>query len=207
MFNKPVCPRCESKVKDHFEFCPYCGLDLANPERDSKNFGILGKNEMTGGAPLAGGFGSLGITDKFINSMLNSLMKSLEKQMKNIDPEIQDTPTGIRINFGVPQNAPKKRAPLNGLKRITKEQIDRMSGLPRVEAKTQIRRLGDKVVYDLDAPGIDSVEDVFVSKLETGYELKAIGNKKVYVNSLPVDLPLKSYSVSSKGLRLEFGTV
>ena len=58
----------------------------------------------------------------------------------------------------------------------------------------------------MKAPGIESVEDVFISKLESGYEVKAIGKKKVYVNSLPVNLPLRGYGIDvSKGLMVEFG--
>ena len=79
-----------------------------------------------------------------------------------------------------------------------------MSNLPRAPAKTSVRRLSDKVVYELSAPGIESVEDVFVSKLENGYEIKAIGGKKVYVNSLPVNLQLKGFSISENKLLVEF---
>ena len=70
--------------------------------------------------------------------------------------------------------------------------------------KTNVRRLSDKVVYELKTTGIESVDDVFVSKLESGYEIKAIGNKKVYVNSLPVSLPMKGYSISDAGITVEF---
>ena len=204
MFGEKIkCLRCKSKIKDSYDFCPHCGLDLSNPEKDARDFGALGKNEFMGGAPMTGGLGGLGITDKMINSIFNSLMKNLNKQMGDFDPEVQNLPNGIRINFGAPiqKQQPKKAA----RKGVTEDQVRRMSGLPRVEAKTQIRRLSDKVVYELKALGVESVEDIFVSKLENGYEVKAIGKKKVYVNSLPIELPLKGYSVSKNGLNIEFG--
>jgi hypothetical protein len=78
--------------------------------------------------------------------------------------------------------------------------------LPRVEASSSMKRLGDKIVYELKTLGVSSLEDVFVSKLAEGYEIKAIGTKKVYVNSLPVELPLQGYTLHEKGLTLEFGT-
>ena len=81
-----------------------------------------------------------------------------------------------------------------------------MQGVPRVEAKTEIRRLSDKVIYELKAPGIEKIEDIFVSKVESGYEIKAIGKNKVYVNSLQIDLPLRSYTLHDKGLTIEFVT-
>lgn len=201
MFKKLKCVRCSNGIKDSFDYCPHCGLDLRNPEKDMRDFGMLGKNELAG-TPLMGG-GSMGFTDKLVNSVFNSLMKNLEKQMRDLDSQdVQATPNGIKIQFGVPQQRPVKK---KNVKVITQEQIKRMTGLPRVEAKTNVRRLSNKVVYEMKAPGIGSVEDVFVSKLATGYEIKAIGNKKVYVNSLPVELPLKSYAVNEKGLVIEFG--
>ena len=206
---KVKCSRCKSKIKESFDFCPYCGLDLSDPERDARDFGALGKNEFVGGAPLAGGLGGLGITDKMLNSMINSLMKNLGKQMKDSDfsqgpGNVENIPNGIRINFGVPaQKQQTKKA--SKPKGLTQEQVKRMGGLPRTEAKTEVRRLSDKVVYELKAPGIETVDDIFVSKLEKGYEVKAIGKKKVYVNSLLVDLPLKGYSITKQGLNVEFG--
>ncbi len=199
------CMKCKSKVKDSFDFCPYCGLDLRNPEEDMRNFGALGKNNFVSGAPLVGGLGGLGISDKMISSIFNSLMKSLEKQMKNSQMDganVQNLPNGIRIQFGVPQQKQQQKAVRKG---ITPEQIKRMEGLPRVEAKSSVRRLSDKIVYELGASGIESPEDVFISKLESGYEVKAIGKKKVYVNSLPVDLPLKGIRIDGKTLSVEFG--
>jgi len=204
---KPTCLRCKSKVSDSFDFCPYCSLDLRDPEKDMKDFGLLGKNEVVG-HPLVGGFGGLGITDKMINSLFKTLVKTLDKQMnemkegKDLDTEVESFPNGVRISFGAPRKKTSRKASKKGL---TKDQLDRMSGLPRVEAKTNVRRLSDKVVYELKAPGVESVEDIFVSKLESGYEVKAIGRKKVYVNSLPINLPLKGFTVTDKGLTVEFG--
>jgi hypothetical protein len=205
MFNGKKCQRCEGKIKDSYDFCPTCGLDLANPERDMDDFGVLGKSNRIEGHPLVGGLGGFGITDKMINSLISGLAKSLEKQMGNIDmdPEVQSMPNGIKIRFGSPTQVKKKKKPSKV--NITQEQISRMSGLPRSEAKSIVRRFSDKVVYEITAPGVEDVSDVFVSKLESGYEVKAIGKKKVYVNSIPVNLPLKGYSLNDQGLKVEFG--
>jgi len=205
MFKSKKCKRCEGKVKESYDFCPTCGLDFRNPERDMEDFGMIGKNNHINGYPLAGGFGGFGISEKMISSIFNSLMKNIEKQTGKTDlnSNVQTFPNGIKISLGtgIPVQQRKKKV----RKVITKEQIERMSGLPRVEAKTNIRRFSDKVIYELNAPGIESAEDVFVSKLENGYEIKAIGKKKVYVNSLPVNLPLRGYSINESGLNIEFG--
>lgn len=195
--------KCKSKIKDSWNFCPFCGLDLGDPEKDMKDYGNLGKTDFIGGAPLTGGMGGIGISDKLIGSLFNSLTKSLEKQMRGGGPEIQNFGNGIKITFGAPKQDNQKKAVKKGL---TQEQLDRMAKLPRGVAKSSVRRLSDKVVYDLDAPGVTHPQDVFISKLENGYEVKAIGEKKVYVNSLPVDLPLKGIRIHKNGLSVEFGT-
>ena len=180
-------------------------MDLRNPEKDMDNFGMLGKNDVFG-YPLVGGAGGLGISDKMINGLFKSIMKNLEKQMNQMNPaehEVQKIPNGIKIRIGQPAQAVSKRKKVSNM--ITDEQIKRMSKLPRGEAKTNVRRFSDKVVYELKALGIQDVNDVFVSKLEEGYEIKAIGSRKVYVNSIPVNLPLRGYRVTDSGLNVEFG--
>lgn len=205
MFDKKHdCPRCKSSIKADFDFCPHCGCDVRNPEKDLEEFGLLGKHGA-GAAPLADGGGlGMGLGDKLISSIFNQLMKSLESQMGAALPraDVRALPHGIRVNLGVPV---QKSVPKVKVRKITEDQVKRMSGAPRIEAKSDIRRLSDRVLYDLKAPGIDSLDDVFVSKVESGYEVKAIGKNKVYVNSLQVDLPLKGYTLHEKGLTLEFG--
>lgn len=204
MFGKSKCVKCNNKIKDSFDFCPHCGTDLRNPEKDMKDYGMFGKNDVMG-APLAGGIGGLGISERMINSLMKSLVNAIDKQMRAAEPElnaqVQNFPNGVRIKFGAPGQKKKKEVK----KGITEEQLKRMAGLPRVEGKTNVRRLSDKVVYEIKTNGVESVDDVFVSRLESGYEIKAIGKKKVYVNSLPVNLPMKSYSITEDGLVVEFG--
>lgn len=198
MFSKKQdCPRCKSRIKEDFDFCPHCGCDVRNPEKDLRDYGLLGKNEING-MPLTGG-GGLGITDRLIGSIFNSLMKNLESQFQNM-PEMQAAPNGITIKVGAPQQNTQKIKK----KSLTQDQVKRMTGLPRVEAKTDVRRLTDRVVYELKTSEIESIDDIFVSKVESGYEVKAIGKKKIYVNTLPVNLPLKSYSIGGNGLVFEF---
>jgi hypothetical protein len=214
MFSKPSCKRCEGKLKDDFSFCPFCGLDLRNPHADMRDYGLLGKNDAVLGAPMLGG-GAIGMNDPAMNGLFANIMKMMEHQLKNIDPEqldsvmkemhseIQRLPNGIKISFGPkpvhqPKQQPQPRV-------ITDEQRARMTKLPRAEAKTNIRRFSDHVVYSLDVPGLTSVNDVFVSKVESGYEVKAIGKNKVFVNSLQLNLPIKKYSVKDERLSLEFG--
>ena len=118
-------------------------------------------------------------------------------------PEITQLPNGIQIKIG------PKRQPNNvkesKVRVINDEQRDRMTKLPRSQAKTEVRRMSHGVVYELLTPGVDTVEDIFVSKVESGYEVKALGKKKVYFNSLQINLPLRKYSIKDNKLTMEFG--
>jgi len=137
-------------------------------------------------------------------------MRSLDKQFKNADREFTNTevksfPNGIKIRIGPPipgKRQTKNNPTLNHV--LTEKQLKKMANLPRATAKTSVKRIGDRVVYELSTPGLESKEDVFVSKIESGYEVKVIGNKKVYVNSLPLNLPLRKLSILKNKLLVEF---
>ena len=205
------CFSCNSRIEGKFSFCPYCGTDLIDREREMRDFGLLGKSDSSEDIMMPGNFG---ITDKIINSLVNSLVKNLDRQFKEVDKnlekefgrtEVRSFPNGIKIRIGQPIEKRKSQTKLVK-KTLTSEQLEKMSSLPRAEAKSSVKRLNNKVVYELSTPGVDSPQDIFVSKLESGYEIKAIGSKKIYVNSLPVNLPLKRLSLAKNKLLVEFHT-
>jgi hypothetical protein len=204
------CPSCSSKSSIKFSFCPYCGASLRSEQDEEEQFGLLGRTDNSKSMPSAQNpLANLGITDRMLNTIMSSMMKNLSK-MKGLDmnmegAEITNLPNGISIKIGPSkrENAKPKKSPHFI---PTEEQIKKLSSLPRAKAKSSVKRFSDKVVYELAAPGIASINDVFVSKLETGYEIKAIGEKKVYVNSVPIELPLKSFTLDKEKLSLEFLT-
>lgn len=204
---KIKCENCNSKVSEKYSYCPHCGGSMADEAADLEDFGLLGKKDMADEELAQNAMmGNSGITDKLIGSLMKNLMKNLETQFKEMEKsEIKSMPNGIRIRLNPGQNQqPQKQKQRIVNKPVTNKQIEKMSGLPRVEAKTNIKRLSDKVLYEFTAPGIETPEDVLVSKLESGYEVKAIGKSKVYTGSCPVNLPLKGFSLNNKGIVIEF---
>ena len=205
------CENCGAGNQDSFNFCPNCGNNFLDMQKE--NFGLLGRNDsIDGEIENQSPFANMGFTDKMFNSIFNTLVKNLDKQMRNQmrnfeeDPhaEVKAFPNGIKIKISGPMPVQKKK-PSNVFHRsIDEAQIKKMNSLPRAKAKTSVKRLGNKLVYELNTPGIASTEDVFVSKLESGYEIKVIGNKKVYVNNFPINLPLRKYSVEQDKLLIEF---
>lgn len=210
-----MCESCGSKISKNYSFCPHCGDTLFDTEEESENFGFLGRDDhqrkIFEDSPIRG----LGIMDKMINSMMANLAKSFEKQIgeaKNDsdNTKIETFPNGIKITIGPTSqlNSKSSKKPQENKisRKITDKQLSRMAGLPRVAAKTSVKRLADKLIYELDAPGTKSQEDIFISKLESGYEVKAISEKKIYVNSIPVNLPIKKASLAESKIVLEFAS-
>ncbi|MEK6856072.1 MAG: hypothetical protein AABX66_02860 [Nanoarchaeota archaeon] len=201
-FNKKTnCRSCRKEIENKFIFCPYCGKSTMSNEQIQKEFGLVGTSDEE---LLQNPIASAGILGQIIAPMMQNLMNSLNQEA-NI-PEIEQRPNGISIKISSGNKVPKKRyQEVKPLKTsITQEQINKMTNLPRATAKTKVRRLSDKVIYDLDIHGVENIKDIFVSKLESGYEVKAIGKGKVYTNSLPINLPLLQYSFNESGVSLEF---
>jgi hypothetical protein len=205
------CEKCKSKITHDFSYCPYCGEPMLDSEKDRRNFGLIGRNDALDEREMSNNFmeANLGITDKIIDSIFSSVMKSVEKQIRegasNIRPGVKSLPNGIKIKIGpaMPiKHTPKKQTAER--KQISEQTLQRLVSMPKGIAKSQVRRFSDKIVYELDVPGINSPDDVLFTKLESGYEVKAIGKTKVYVNSLPLELPLKGFIIEKNKLFVEF---
>lgn len=214
--NETKCEICRHVSNGKQNYCANCGNSFLDSKSEKENFGMLGRNDFSGAeldnSTQPQGFG---ITDKLINSIFNSMMKSLDKQFqgqfkeldKNFDKtEIKSYPNGIRIKIsGHTPNKQNTKVPKKiPTHTIGSDQIKKMNSLPREKAKTNVKRIGDKIIYELATHGLESPQDVFVSKLESGYEIKAIGAKKVYVNSIPINLPMTRYSILKNKLLVEF---
>ena len=214
LFNKKnkeedKCSNCRSGIKEDYSFFPYCGNVLFDPEQRAREFGMLGKSDSFDDSMAKQKIAesNLTITDKMISSLVNTLMKSFENGMESGKLGANNMPRNIKIKIGMQNPATQqRRAPKHdfSMGKISDEQLKKMSGLPKSPAKTKFKRLGGKLVYELDAPGIESIRDIFISKLESGYEVKALAKNKVYVNSLQVNLPITSFSLDKDKLFVEF---
>jgi len=150
--------------------------------------------------------------------MLGSTLKMLEKELnKEFDkqkpeprfatkPQIRLMINGKeitpRIQSTVAQKSPIKTLPIN----FSNENLKKFQRLEKKEPKTQVRRVGDKVTYELEIPGVESINDISIIKLESGIEVKAIGKNKAYLKNISIPLPLTKYLLSKGRLILELDT-
>lgn len=220
MFSKKKCDKCKSKVDKDFDFCPYCG----NYIEDNEDFGLLGKNDFTPSktqVKLPLGF----------DLLFRSLVKELDKQFKEIDKEIGkekikpnklqksggisisissfgNQPPKIMVNsYGnVPEFKEKERKikkQFNQKQSFSDEHLEKLSKLPKSEPNTNIRRLSNKLIYEVDMPEVKSIKDVSIIQLENSIEIKAIGKEKAYFKLIPLSLPITRQKFEKGKLFLE----
>jgi len=155
--------------------------------------------------------------NNMLNKMIGSVMKMLEKEMEKEIKRKDNQPktnfqlfiNGKKLNFNDSRNQPQenKREKIREifLNQFSQNNIKKFSNLPRVEPTTNIRRLSDKVIYEILMPGIKSIKDISIIKLENSIELKAISKNKAYFKLIPINLPITNYGILKERLILEFG--
>jgi len=127
----------------------------------------------------------------------------------NLPPNI----AGIQIER-VPQQGDsssphqQKQVKRQAAPKVSEETLQKSAKLPRKEAKTKLVRTSDKIIYELDTPGISSLNNVLVNQLENSIEVRAYTDKTVFFKTLSIKLPLMQYTVNpTEGkLILEFKT-
>jgi len=219
MFKKKSCNYCGHKITSNYDFCPSCG-NPTKSKSNSKDWGMLGKDDYIN--QPQDGIDSLfgGISGNMLNKMLGSAMKMLEKEMKKEATKQQKNPNlksnfrlsingkEINLNQGNFMQQPKTPAPKKPIKevkpiRFTKEKQKKFVKLKKLEPQTHIRRLSNKVIYEIKLPTVQSIKDVSISRLENSIEIKAIAKTKAYHKLIPISLPITSYNLSKGKLTLE----
>lgn len=220
------CTGCGKKVSKSYEFCPHCGKNIIGLSSKSnfdseKNYGLLGQDDGEEEFKLPFG----------LNMMLKPLMKELGKQMSLLDKELRrEQGAGNKVNSASPrfsihvgmpgrklirvnsfgpgmnmgQVAQQARPPEVKLPKFSPDALRKIGKLKKKEPETNVRRLADRIIYEIELPGVESLASVNLSNLETGLEIKAFSNKNIFVKNFEMKLPLMNYFFDSGKLILEF---
>ncbi len=222
---KRKCPRCSEKCSRDFEFCPYCGLRIKQPHNE-EDYGLLGKKDIPEefemfNQPMLG-FGS-GILSRMLGNTMKMLQKELQKsteqEIKNSGREnsqikhFQLYINGKKVNLSNLQPGQVKKIQLRepGIVKeapkhpiLSEETIKNSVHLPKEEAECKLRRAGNKIIYEINVPGVNSLDKVLINKLENSMEIKAYSKEKIYKKILPINLPFLGYHLNKQKLFLEF---
>ncbi|MFB6246678.1 MAG: zinc ribbon domain-containing protein [Candidatus Pacearchaeota archaeon] len=220
MFNNRKCKRCGEKIGKKDNFCASCGVPLSQNDK-KEDMGMLGKSdsfdENTSNPPMPG-FGG-----KMLNNMLSGAIKMLEKEMQremkdmekkksqnkqqpmNPAPNFKLKINGQEVNFDDPQANQKKKETKEkkGRKEFSKDQLKKYQKLPKEEPQADLKRFGNKVVYEVNMPDVKSSNDIIMNDLESSIEIKAVGKNKGYSKRIPVNMPVTNQRLYDGKLILE----
>ncbi|MBU2562543.1 MAG: zinc ribbon domain-containing protein [Nanoarchaeota archaeon] len=216
MFRKKHCKRCNKKISEKYEFCPYCGISFKKHNQE-EDWGMLGRNDSINEFERFSKSIFGGISGSMINKMLGGVMNMLEKEMQK---EIKKQQPPQRTNFQLFINGKKvnldhspneKIQPVQEIKNLpkkslSKESLKKMAKLPKQEPKTNIRRFSNRVVYEINMPEVKSLNDISIIQLESSIEVKAVGKNKAYLKLIPISMPISDYKFSKGKLTLELET-
>ena len=219
MFKKKKCKNCREKISDSYNFCPYCRTPTRDFFEDDKEWGILGRNDFSPHEEVKLPMG--------FNALFNTILKNLNKQFNNVEnienkskrPKVKkggvsisihtsgNRPPEIKVSsFGnLPEFQEKEKQikeKVKGLK-LPVSNPKKFTGLRKEEPKTNIRRFSNKIIYEINMPGVKSIKDVSITQLENSIEIKALAKNKVYYKIIPINLPVKNYNLSKEKLVLE----
>ena len=203
------CKKCKDKVKNSYEFCPNCGIRLKYNSQEE--WGMLGRNDTV--APennISSLLGNLNTGN--LGKMLNGAMKMLEKELSKGVQENSNQKTKFKLmingkevnpkNFKQIQRKEKKPIKIMPIE-FSKENQNKFQKLKKTEPKTNLKRFGDQINYELEIPGVSSIKDVSILRLEKGLEVRAIAKKIAYQKRIAIDMPLSKYSLIDNTLTLE----
>jgi len=203
MFNKRYCRNCREKVSSKYRFCPSCGREIENYKEE--DWGMLGREDVLGEESFANPFFT-GFGGRMLNNMLGNAFKMLEKEMKNVEKtpgsNVRLMINGKEIQIGQ-QKKPREAIRKIPKREFGKEQLKKILELPKKEPKTILKRMGDKIIYEIEMPEVKSLNDVLINNLENGIEIKAIGESTIYSKTIPINMPITNQTLSEGKLFLE----
>jgi hypothetical protein len=214
---KQICPKCGNKSSKKYSFCPYCGGNFKSSE------GELFQPSFNLGFPFNTIFKQL---EKQIDKQFKEMDKELPSfvdEEKRVNKQIMPKAEGISISISSSGGQPvirvrnlgenqvrampiqqraqpvKENLPKN---KITEEQMEKFSKLPKEEPQTSVRRLTDKIVYEIDMPGVEE-KNIHITKLQNSIEIKAFAKDKAFFKLIPISLPILKSQLSEGKLVLE----
>ncbi len=181
---------------------------------------------------MFGGIGGK-VFNKMLNSamkMLEKEMQNANKDFQNMNPNNKNNPhnfpktnfelfiNGKRIN---PENIKITQKPVKFIKDqngrnnqserpkqaknifLSEKKAKEFSTLPKKEPRTNIRRLSNKMIYEIEIPGVKTIDSISIVKMENSIEIKAVAKDNSYFKIIPLNLDISQFSLENEKLVLE----
>ena len=233
MFSKKIKCVCGKKVDAKYDFCPFCGRNLKaklekDKARDKEINGMIKQVESAFNVPFLMKFPF----EKLVKQMIKEVDKQFheyDEQLANAQNEPNVISSGISISvnsspegqpvievkqFGQdqgqedgretkPEKIKEEKVKKLPKAKISEAEAAKLAKLPRKEPETKVRRLTDKIVYEISLPGVLEEKNIIINKLQNSIEIKAFAKDKAYFKLIPLDLPIKDYKLEKEKLILE----
>lgn len=204
-----ICENCNRELKRNWEYCPYCGEQA----QDSDSL----------------------LDNLFYNDIFNDMDKELKQINKlfskssslNIKPRSFTTTNGAHGGISISISSMNGSQPKINVKKfgdfadreearpekkisLKEKLLKKFQRTNKISDKIEqpsstIKRLADKLIYELNTPGVSSLKDIEINKLENSTEIKAFAKDKTYLKVIPIDLEMKKHALKDGKLILEFG--
>ncbi len=209
---KRKCKKCKKIINKKFDFCPYCGTPVKNNSKGK--WGFLGKDDtLNQNMNSSEDFFGSKMLNKFIGNAMKMIEKEIQKdfakQNKNKNKKnLQIYINGKRIPIGKRKvNNIRKRKPNKKRKKkisLPEKKLKNFSKLPKETPQTNVKRLSDSIIYEINIPGVKSKKRISIRQLENSIEIKAVTNdkKKAYHKTINVGLPIVKYNLKKKKQKL-----
>lgn len=189
------CPRCGSDVDERWRFCPRCGsrlergrdifsrvferMDREFKDMDrafERNFEVFDLSPFFR-KPVKGSGFSIKISRSGGEKPKVSVKTFGDVNKKEIEQEIGKLGfRGIPERGKLEKEKPEVREPERG--------ICLESAKTTEEPETCVRRIGGKIIVEVELPGVRNAEYIEVKSLENSIEVKAIAGEKAYFRIL-----------------------
>lgn len=174
----------------------------------NEEWGMLGKNDFDNKVedpfePILGK-----IMGGAMNNLFSGMIKNIEKEMTNSQPKprLRLVINGKEIpmnNSGKVQE--KKQKKINSNILLPVNTLKNLSKLSRKDPKTNLRRIGDSLLYEIELPGVNSEKDISIRHLGNSIEVQAVSSNNAYFKSIAIALPIVAYALENEILTLELG--
>ena len=181
------CRICGYDVKEEWEYCPRCGARSHNMLPNFNDiFSRMEKQMKDMDKDFERNFEIMDLSPLFKNMSKGGKGFSIKiTRAGNEKPKVE-----VRKFGDASEPLTEKNSEKTGFKEKVKMFRPKISG--RLEAKlktteepkTEVRRIGDKILVDIHLPDVKSDEDIHVRSLENSIEVKAFSGGKAYFKIL-----------------------
>lgn len=176
MFEKNTCPRCEFFVKQGWNFCPHCGINLKElPRQEPQPMPIMMKSNLLD------------------DSGLEDLSKEVNKIFQSILGQEPFSGSVSITRIGGPEGSTTDVKTSGDYKKI-EPQIKKKLGIKKKDGKLKatkepainVKEMPHENVIEIKLPGVKKDNDIEIIQLEQSMEVRAVTKDKIYFKLIPI---------------------